>query len=78
MLSAALRFSLFGWRLSIVFLLPAALLSQALRLSPLLTFGMAALALILLASLLGDATEQVGGVVCHTRGYGGATTTKDP
>jgi len=55
----ALRFALFGWRLSIAFLLPAVIFSQALHLSPVLTFSAAALALIPLASLLGDATEQL-------------------
>ena len=58
MLTDALRFALFGWRLSIVILLPAAILAEALHF-PLLTFGLAALALVPLASLLGDATEQV-------------------
>jgi Ca2+:H+ antiporter len=61
MLTDALRFAFFGWRLSIAFLLPAAVFSKALHLSPLLTFGAAALALVPLANLLGDVTEQVAG-----------------
>jgi len=59
MLTDALSFALSGWRLSIAFLLPAAILSEALHLSPVLTFSAAALALVPLASLLGDATEEV-------------------
>jgi len=59
MLTDGFRFALFGWRLSIAFLLPAAICSQAFHLSPVLTFSAAALALVPLASLLGDATEQL-------------------
>jgi len=59
MLTESLRFALSGWRLSIVLLVPAAVISNALHLSPLLTFGVSALALLPLATLLGDATEQV-------------------
>jgi Ca2+:H+ antiporter len=59
MLADALRFALSGWRLSVAFLLPAAIFSEVLHLSPLLAFSAAALALVPLASLLGDATEQL-------------------
>jgi Ca2+:H+ antiporter len=68
MLTDALRFALFGWRLSIAFLFPAAILSEALHLSPVLTFSLAALALVPLASLLGDATEQVAAHVGSAAG----------
>jgi Ca2+:H+ antiporter len=59
MLTDALRFALSGWRLSIVFLVPAVIFSEALHLSPVFTFSLAALALVPLASLIGDATEQL-------------------
>jgi len=55
----ALRFAFSRWRVSIAVLFPAAILARALDLAPLLVFSAAALALIPLASLLGDATEQV-------------------
>jgi Ca2+:H+ antiporter len=59
MLTDALRFALSDWRVSILVFLPAAVLCQVLHFSPLLIFGMAALALVPLASLIGDSTEQV-------------------
>src|SRR6516225_8953957 len=68
MLTDALRFALLGWRLSIAFLFPAAIILEALHLSPVLTFSVAALALVPLASLLGDATEQVAAHVGSTAG----------
>jgi Ca2+:H+ antiporter len=57
--TAALRFSLGRWRGVLVILIP---LAVALKLSgghPVLTFASAALALAPLASMLGDATEQL-------------------
>jgi Ca2+:H+ antiporter len=59
----AIRFSLGQWRISIAFLLPAAVLFQAFHLHPLVVFGTAALALVPLASLLGEATEELAGHV---------------
>ncbi|HME00341.1 MAG TPA: calcium/proton exchanger [Terriglobia bacterium] len=58
-LTQALHFALSGWRFSIVFLFPAAILLRALHFAPVLIFSAAALALVPLASLLGDATEQL-------------------
>jgi len=58
-LTQALHFALSRWRLSIAFLVPAAILSRVLHLAPVLIFSAAALALVPLASLLGDATEQL-------------------
>jgi Ca2+:H+ antiporter len=58
-----LRFSLGHWRVSILFLVPAAALSRAFHWHPLLVFVTASLALVPLASLLGDATEQLAGHV---------------
>lgn len=56
-----LALSLGGWRASILVLLPAALLLRSVYPRPLLAFAAAALALVPLASLLGDATEQLAG-----------------
>jgi len=64
----ALRFSLGRWRISILILVPAALILQALHAYPLLVFAAAALALIPLASLLGEATEELAGHVGPTAG----------
>jgi Ca2+:H+ antiporter len=64
----AIRLSLGGWRISIVVLLPAAALFKALQLHPAIAFGAAALALVPLASLLGDATEQLAGHIGATAG----------
>jgi len=58
-LTQALHFALSGWRFSMVFLLPVAVLSRTLHLAPVFVFSAAALALVPLASLLGDATEQL-------------------
>jgi Ca2+:H+ antiporter len=59
--SEVLRFSLAGWRISILFLVPAAVLLEAFHLQPILVFGASALALIPLANLAGDATEELAG-----------------
>lgn len=61
--SEALRFSLAGWRASILLLVPAAVGFEAFHLSPILVFGAAALTLVPLASLAGDATEELAGQV---------------
>jgi len=58
-LAQALHFALSGWRFSIVILLPAAILSRALHFAPVVIFSAAALALVPLASVLGEATEQL-------------------
>src|SRR6266545_133922 len=63
-----LRFALGQWRVSILVLTPAAVLSKALHLPPLLVFSLAAAALVPLASLLGDATEELAGHVGPTLG----------
>ena len=55
----AVKFSLGNWRASIVVLLPATVLLEVLHSKPILVFGAAALAIIPLASLLGDATEEL-------------------
>ncbi len=59
----ALRFSLRGWRLSILLVVPAAVVFRAFHFHPAVIFGAAALALIPLASLAGDATEELAGRV---------------
>ena len=59
----ALRWALGGWRLSLVIILPAAVVLEALHQHPLAVFAAASLALIPLASLLGDATEELAGHV---------------
>jgi len=64
----AIRFSLGGWRISILLLLPVAALSSALHLHPVIGFGAAAAALVPLASLLGDGTEQLAGHIGATAG----------
>src|SRR5438132_8799562 len=56
-----LRFSLGQWRISILLLTPAAVISALLHAPPIIVFLLAALALVPLASLLGDATEQLAG-----------------
>jgi len=61
--SQALRWSLGGWRISILIVLPAAVGLEMLHQHALAIFGMAAAALIPLASLLGDATEELAGHV---------------
>ena len=55
----ALGFSLGNWRISILALVPAAVLLEVFHAAPILIFGAAALAIIPLASLLGDATEEL-------------------
>jgi Ca2+:H+ antiporter len=62
------RFSLGGWRISVVFLVPGAVLASALHLHPLIIFATAALALIPLATMLGGATEELAGHVGATAG----------
>src|SRR5215469_14735245 len=57
----SLRFSLANWRASILFLLPAAVVSRVLHAHPLVVFLTASLVLIPLASLLGSATEELAG-----------------
>ncbi len=61
--SQALRFSLGNWRISILFVIPAAVAFKALQFHPVLVFAAAALAIVPLASLLGDATEDLAGHV---------------
>ena len=55
----AINFSLGNWRISIVLLVPAVVLLDVFHVAPILIFGAAALAIIPLASLLGDATEEL-------------------
>lgn len=61
--SEAFRFSLGNWRIVILLLVPGAVVLEILHAHPLAIFGVAALALIPLASLLGDATEDLAGHV---------------
>ena len=62
----ALAFSLRGWRLSIPPLVAAAILFERLRLHPVLIFATAALALVPLAGLLGQATDELAAHVGPT------------
>jgi Ca2+:H+ antiporter len=55
----ALKFSLGNWRISILALVPAAILLEAFHASPVLIFAASSLAVVPLASLLGDATEEL-------------------
>src|SRR5205823_13435846 len=64
----AIRFSFGHWRISILVLIPAAGLSRSLHLHPVIGFGAAAAALVPLASLLGDGTEQLAGHIGATAG----------
>jgi Ca2+:H+ antiporter len=57
------RWSLGNWRISILLLVPAAVVLKTLHQHPVAIFGASALALIPLASLLGDATEELAGHV---------------
>lgn len=66
--SEALQFSLGNWRISILLFVPGVALFKALHFHPVLVFGAASLALIPLASLLGDATEELSGHVGPTVG----------
>jgi Ca2+:H+ antiporter len=59
--SGVLRWSLGGWRVSILILLPGVVVLDLLHLHPVLVFGVAALSLVPLASLLGEATEELAG-----------------
>ena len=62
------RFALGGWRISVVFLVPAAVLARALNFPALVVFVAAALSLIPLATMLGEATEELAGHVGATAG----------
>jgi len=64
----ALRFSLAGWRGPALVLIPVAIVLSVTAMHPILTFTCAALALVPLASLLGDSTEQLGAHVGATAG----------
>ncbi len=64
----ALRFSLGNWRICSILLIPGAALLKALHVHPVAVFVTAALALIPLASLLGDASEELAGHVGPTAG----------
>lgn len=64
----ALGFSFRGWKAAILPLVSAAILFSALRLNPVLVFATAALALIPLASLIGQTTEELAGHVGATAG----------
>ena len=66
--SEAIRLSFGHWRIAILVLLPGAVLAGALRINPVIVFAAAALALVPLASLLGEATEQLAGHVGATAG----------
>jgi Ca2+:H+ antiporter len=55
----AFKFSLGNWRFCILALVPAAILLDALHTSPVFIFAASSLAIIPLASLLGDATEEL-------------------
>ncbi len=61
--SEAFRFSLHSWRISIPFLVLAAVVFKTFGFHPVLVFGTAALALVPLASLVGDTTEELAGQV---------------
>ncbi|HEV2380540.1 MAG TPA: calcium/proton exchanger [Terriglobia bacterium] len=60
-LHEALRFSLGGWRITILPLLAAALILDLMGRHPVLVFAISALALVALAGLLGHATEALAG-----------------
>ncbi|MGE5326989.1 MAG: calcium/proton exchanger, partial [Deltaproteobacteria bacterium] len=55
----AFKFSLGNWRISILALVPVAILLKAFHASPILIFAASSLAIIPLSSLLGDATEEL-------------------
>ncbi len=57
----ALGLSLGNWLISIVLLVPGAVLLKVFHAHPVAVFLAAALALVPLASLLGDATEELSG-----------------
>ncbi len=65
---APLRFSFGRWRGVLLLLVPAAFTLKLAGGHPLLTFAAAALALVPLASLLGDSTEQVAAHVGSAAG----------
>ena len=59
----AFRSSLGNWRISILLLIPGAVALEVFHAHPVAIFAVAAAALIPLASLLGDATEELAGYV---------------
>ena len=59
----AFRFSVGNWRIVILLLVPGAVVLEILHGHPLAIFAVAALALVPLASLLGDVTEDLAGHV---------------
>jgi Ca2+:H+ antiporter len=59
----AFFFSLGNWRISIVALIPAVVALKVFHASPILLFTAAALAIVPLASLIGDATEELASYV---------------
>lgn len=61
--SEALRFSLGGWRIAILLLVPGVVVLEIFHLHPVVIFVAASLAIIPLASLLGDGTEELAGHV---------------
>ncbi|MGH9356398.1 MAG: calcium/proton exchanger [Terriglobia bacterium] len=64
----ALGFSFRGWKAAILPLVFAAIFFSALRLNPVLVFATAALALLPLAGLIGQATEELAAHVGATAG----------
>ena len=64
----ALGFSLRGWKAAILPLVSAAIFFSALKLNPVLVFATAALALLPLAALIGQATEELAAHVGATAG----------
>ncbi|MBI4164179.1 MAG: calcium/proton exchanger [Acidobacteria bacterium] len=61
--ASVLRWAVGGWRASILILLPGAVALEYMHQHPVLVFGVAALSLVPLASLLGEATEELAGHV---------------
>lgn len=61
--AGVVRWAVGGWRASILLLLPGAVALEMLHQHPVLIFGVAALSLVPLASLLGEATEELAGHV---------------
>ncbi len=55
----AIKFSFGNWRICILALVPATILLDVIHASPVLIFAASSLAIIPLASLLGDATEEL-------------------
>ncbi|MGH9406518.1 MAG: calcium/proton exchanger [Terriglobia bacterium] len=61
-------FLLGGWKASIIPLVAAAVVFQLLKLNPVLVFAVAALALVPLSALIGQATEELAGHTGATAG----------